>query len=289
MTTKVFIGNLAFRTTDQNLQQLFEPFGEIKSAVIITRGRRSLGYGFVEFVNHSDAEAAVAELAGKSFLERDVKVEIAKDISERPPREPREPRESREPREPKEPRQPKQPREPREPKEPRQPKQPREPREPKQEGGEGDGPAPKRKRNRNRRTKKTTNGEGQTQTTTEATSTEAPKRERKPPREKKERPVREKVLSKTTLFVANLPFSIDDDALKGIFEGPGFVSARVVRTRNGRSRGYGFVEFESEEQQQKALADKQGFEVVGQNGANRNLALSISTSVPETAEENQTQ
>jgi len=136
--------------------------------------------------------------------------------------------------------------------------------------------------------KPTTEGsESNTQTTSE--TTEAPKRERKP-REKKERPVREKVLSQTTLFVANLPFSIDDDALKEIFDAPGFVSARVVRTRNGRSRGYGFVEFETEEQQQQALTEKQGFEVPGQNGSNRNLALSISTSVPEASkEDNDTQ
>jgi len=104
---------------------------------------------------------------------------------------------------------------------------------------------------------------------------------------KKERPAREKILSTTTLFVANLPFSVDDAILKEIFDGEGFVSARVVRTRNGRSRGYGFVEFATQEQQENAMNSKQGTEVSGQNGTKRNIAISVSTSNPEASSEQQ--
>jgi len=93
---------------------------------------------------------------------------------------------------------------------------------------------------------------------------------------------REKVPSTTTLFVANIPFPINDNALADIFQGEGFVSARIVRTRNGRSRGYGFVEFTAQEFQIKALEDKQGLMVSGAEGAEgRPLSISISSSVPE--------
>lgn len=79
--------------------------------------------------------------------------------------------------------------------------------------------------------------------------------------------------------MANLPFSLDDKALADIFEGTGVVSTHVVKTKNGRSRGYGFVEFGSSEHQIAALQTKQGFKVVGQNGVERALSISVSSSV----------
>jgi len=62
--------------------------------------------------------------------------------------------------------------------------------------------------------------------------------------------------SKSTLFVANLPFSVDDARLNEIFTSAGVSvsKAHVVTKRNGRSKGFGFVEFASEADQQKALA-----------------------------------
>jgi len=282
MSTKVFVGNLAFRATDQDLQEHFGGFGEIKSAVIITRGRRSLGYGFVEFGLLSEAEAAVEALDQKSILNlsfnsRPIKVEIAKELAEREPREPRDPREPK-------------PREPREPKEPRT-KQPSEPRQPKagrsQSPNEDGDVAPKRKRVRKqRRSKKGANtGDAPNSTSTSNVNNSggaqnageggpAKKRERV----RKERPQREKVLSRTTLFVANLPFSLSDDELKQIFDEQGFVSARVVRTRNGRSRGYGFVEYDTEEHQQIAMKEKENYSVPVPGQENRILSISISSS-----------
>jgi len=62
MSTKVFVGNLAFRTTDQALVEAFGKHGEVKSGVIITRGRRSLGYGFVEFATSEQAAASVDKM-----------------------------------------------------------------------------------------------------------------------------------------------------------------------------------------------------------------------------------
>ncbi|KDQ14794.1 hypothetical protein BOTBODRAFT_44553 [Botryobasidium botryosum FD-172 SS1] len=74
--------------------------------------------------------------------------------------------------------------------------------------------------------------------------------------------------SKNMLFVANLAFDVDDAALSEIFtnEGITVVSARVVRRRWGqprRSKGYGFVDVGTEEQQQKAIEATQGKEISG--------------------------
>jgi hypothetical protein len=61
--------------------------------------------------------------------------------------------------------------------------------------------------------------------------------------------------SKTTIFVANLPFSLDDEGLKAVFTGYNLKSAKVIlRRASGRSKGFGFVEVEDEAEQQKVLA-----------------------------------
>jgi len=97
---------------------------------------------------------------------------------------------------------------------------------------------------------------------------------------------KEKVLSTTTLFVANLPFSVDDAALLKIFEGFAPQSAHVVRTHSGRSRGYGFVVFVGEKEQLAALNGKNGTSVEGTKNTPtgpvqevRSIAISISSSV----------
>lgn len=74
--------------------------------------------------------------------------------------------------------------------------------------------------------------------------------------------------SKTMLFVANLGFNIDDEGLSALFTEAGInvVSARVVRRKFGqprRSKGYGFVDVGSEEEQQKAIEAIEGKEVGG--------------------------
>ncbi|KAI8371073.1 hypothetical protein BD560DRAFT_396002 [Blakeslea trispora] len=59
--------------------------------------------------------------------------------------------------------------------------------------------------------------------------------------------------SKTMLFIANLPYATTDQDLIKIFGNYQLVSAHVARMNNGRSKGYGFVELENEEAQQKAV------------------------------------
>jgi hypothetical protein len=70
--------------------------------------------------------------------------------------------------------------------------------------------------------------------------------------------------SKTVVFVANLPFSIDDDGLKNIFKKYNVTSAHVIRHHaNGRSKGFGFVELSDEEEQKKALEGLKNVESEG--------------------------
>jgi len=62
------------------------------------------------------------------------------------------------------------------------------------------------------------------------------------------------------LFVSNLPFSVDDDKLKQIFEGHNPKTAHIV-SKNGRRKGFGFVEFETEGDATSALESKSKFAV----------------------------
>ncbi len=67
------------------------------------------------------------------------------------------------------------------------------------------------------------------------------------------------------LFVGNLPYSVSDDDLENAFAAHGtVVGAVVIRDReSGRSRGFGFVEMESEEMAEAAVGAMDGFEIDG--------------------------
>lgn len=82
--SKLFVGNLPYTITQDQLAQLFTEFGEVAEAVIITdrASGRSKGFGFVTFANEEDAAKAVAELDGKEMEGRNMVVNVA-----RPPRE----------------------------------------------------------------------------------------------------------------------------------------------------------------------------------------------------------
>ena len=69
---KIYVGNLPFETTDEDLAQEFSVFGEVVSAnVVIDRvNGRSRGFGFVEMPTDSEAEAAIAALNGKEMMGR---------------------------------------------------------------------------------------------------------------------------------------------------------------------------------------------------------------------------
>jgi RNA recognition motif-containing protein len=275
--TKVFVGNLAFTTKEADLANAFKAAGQkVTSANIITRRSRSLGYGFVELESEEDAKNAVTAMHGKSIDGRPINVEVAKPREE-PPAEPKaaasnpaaQPQANPRPPRPRQfPRRfqnsngnpaasnapantttttdpaaaggPPVRRRFRKPRAPRAPRGPADHQAPPPQQPVAQGPA-------------TTTAAGQPQ------GQPGPRRRRGPRAQGPEGgapvPQQERVPrnpSKTTLFVANLPFSVEDAGLQQIFSGFAVKSAHVVRKRNGRSKGFGFVELENEDAQVKA-------------------------------------
>ncbi len=88
----IFVGNLAFTTTEQDLRQLFEPYGTVDTIRIMTDREtgRSRGFGFVEMPDNRAAHSAIDALNGMSLAGRALTVNEAK--PREPRREPRQPR-----------------------------------------------------------------------------------------------------------------------------------------------------------------------------------------------------
>jgi len=65
----LYIGNLDYAINEEQLQKLFEPFGEVTSAKIITDKftGRPKGFGFVEMADDAEGKAAIAALNGKTI------------------------------------------------------------------------------------------------------------------------------------------------------------------------------------------------------------------------------
>ena len=77
---KLYVGNLSFNTTDDQLGQLFAPFGTVGSASVVTDREtgRSRGFGFVEMSTDAAAKAAISGLDGQMVEGRALTVNIAK-------------------------------------------------------------------------------------------------------------------------------------------------------------------------------------------------------------------
>ena len=82
---KLYVGNISFNTTNQDLNDQFGAFGTVQSSNIIEDREtgRSRGFGFVEMSSQSEGEAAIAELNGKEIDGRTWKVNEAKPQGER--------------------------------------------------------------------------------------------------------------------------------------------------------------------------------------------------------------
>jgi RNA recognition motif-containing protein len=81
----IYVGNLAYRTTENDLRQEFERFGAVNRVDIISDREtgRSKGFAFIEMQNADEANAAIQALDGANLGERTLKVNEAR---ERPPR-----------------------------------------------------------------------------------------------------------------------------------------------------------------------------------------------------------
>ena len=83
----IFVGNLAFSVTEEELRGLFEEHGAVNSLRLITDRDtgRSRGFGFVEMEN-AEADSAIKALNGMDFQGRNMKVNQAEDKKPRAPR-----------------------------------------------------------------------------------------------------------------------------------------------------------------------------------------------------------
>lgn len=76
---KLFVGSLAWATTDDSLKEFFSQFGEVTSATVVTdrESHRSRGFGFVEFADDAAGDKAIAEANGKELDGRTINVSEA--------------------------------------------------------------------------------------------------------------------------------------------------------------------------------------------------------------------
>lgn len=88
MATRIYVGNLSYDTTNDDLAQLFAPYGQIGDAtVVMDRDTgRSKGFGFVDMPDDAAARQAIANLNGRSMGDRTLNVNEARPREDRPRR-----------------------------------------------------------------------------------------------------------------------------------------------------------------------------------------------------------
>jgi len=77
---RIYVGNLSYQVTDEELRQAFESFGEVSSANVIMDkfSGQSKGFGFVEMPSKNEAESAINSLNGKELKGRALNVNEAR-------------------------------------------------------------------------------------------------------------------------------------------------------------------------------------------------------------------
>jgi RNA recognition motif-containing protein len=82
----IYIGNISFKATADDLRQLFEQYGAVKNVTVITDREtgRSRGFGFVEMPNATEAKAAIEALHGAALQGRPLTVNEARPRDPRP-------------------------------------------------------------------------------------------------------------------------------------------------------------------------------------------------------------
>jgi len=230
--TNVFVGNLSFKTKESELADEFGAYGKVVTANIITRGNRSLGYGFVEFENEQEAQAASEALNKKSINGREINVELATPRQEGAPRSPQQRRGGF---------------------------------RGGYRGGRGRGGSPQN------RGEASPSQDNNNQDRVEGDYSQSPRGGyrggrggrgrggrgrggvRRPYNNDAPRtPNPNRIESPNSLFVANLPYSFADEDLKNLL--PKATRATVAKNYQGKSKGFGFIEFANDEERQAAFA-----------------------------------
>jgi RNA recognition motif-containing protein len=87
MSTNIYVGNLSFKTTEEQLEGLFSQYGQVERVNVVQDREtgRSRGFGFVEMESES-ATAAIAALDGFELDGRNLRVNVAREKSRRPRR-----------------------------------------------------------------------------------------------------------------------------------------------------------------------------------------------------------
>ena len=80
MSTKIYVGNISFNATEDDVRTLFSAYGEIDSVKLVTEPGtgRARGFGFVEMPSADEARRAIEALNNKSFMERSLSVSEAR-------------------------------------------------------------------------------------------------------------------------------------------------------------------------------------------------------------------
>ncbi|KAI5843403.1 hypothetical protein DFP73DRAFT_80782 [Morchella snyderi] len=275
---RLYIGNLSYATTDEELKAFFSGF-DIESSSIPTnpRSNRPVGYAFVDLKTKEEAERAIAELSGKEVSERKVSVQVAKKPGTAASKREAYNNHSDE--------------------------QQQEDGEHQQQGGRRGGRNSRRGRGRGGRARggnranynasgEATTEEGTTPAAnvlplTEATNTtETPSSGDAPTalsgpsaegdnvnfRARRRGPPENGVPSATKVMVANLPYELTEEELLKLFADYSPESAKIalrpiprymvrklqLRGEPRKGRGFGFVTLASEEMQQKAVSEMNG-------------------------------
>jgi RNA recognition motif-containing protein len=86
--TNLFVGNFSWNMWEEDMRELFAPYGELEDVKLIIDKMtgRSKGFGFVKFVNEEDAAKAIEELNDKEVDGREIKITVARPREERPER-----------------------------------------------------------------------------------------------------------------------------------------------------------------------------------------------------------
>lgn len=221
---KVFIANLSFKTKSKDLGNFLGAAGKVLKVFIVRQGRRSLGYGFASFSSLEEAEKAAKELSGKELDGREVNIQVAS---------------------------------PQEAKKKQAAKKVSKEEDNKEISGsnqkENVDELPARDDSIKEKTKETA--------AKDVSTKEAPKDISTKDSSSKDQVNDEGSEPSASIFVANLPFRAGVSNLYSLFKNYNVTYAMIARQksrnpgRRGRSKGYGFVELESVEEQQRVLKE----------------------------------